>query len=307
MIDRVSFSSRTSISSRTSVPNLLREDADDDTDEILIFEEDGETPTAFEVEDEDYDYGLGFAEDLPQGYSLKELEQVVTFVRSSKNPNTGDFEQESKTLLWCIENGCEEAQPGVWSGCWYFTYLFGEEEGKRAWIETRNKRLVKEGGGKARQVAQDDFTAMLRLKEKGKRAFNRGQYKTALDCFVKAEELLGGDVTGIYLVPHQRAAMVTLLSNQAECYLRLKKHEEAILQATKALQLDRRHSKSLLRRAKATISASDRHVLHSMAAASAAEDLHAIIEMKGEGAQEAQKLIDEISERRNASCARSEQ
>ena len=95
---------------------------------------------------------------------------------------------------------------------------------------------------------------MVRLKKKRKSAFNRGQLKTALDCFVKAEELLGGDVTGIYLVPHQRAAMVTLLSNQAECYLRLKKHEEAIVQATKALQLDRRHSKSLLRRAKATIS-----------------------------------------------------
>lgn len=301
MIERDSFSSR------SSLPYLLREDVDDDTDEILIFEEDGDTPTAFEVDDEEYDYGVGFDEDLPPGYSLKELEQMVTFVRSSKNPHSGDFDQESKSLLWCIENGCEEAQPGVWSGCWYFTYLFGEVEGKRAWVETRNKRLVKEGGGRARQVSEEDYSAMLQQKEKGKRAFNRGQYKSALDCYIKAEKLLGGDVTGIYLVPHQRADMVTLLSNQSECYLRLKKHEDAILQATKALQLNRRHSKSLLRRAKATICASERQLMTSMAASSAAEDLQAIIEMNGDGANEAQQLINEISDGRHASCARSGQ
>ncbi len=301
MIERDSFSSR------SSLPHLLREEADDDTDEILIFEEGGDTPTAFEVGEEDYDYGVGFDEDLPSGYSMKELEQTVTFVRSSKNPKTGDFDQERKSLLWCIENGCEEAQSGVWSGCWYFTYLLGEEEGKRAWMESRNKRLVKEGGGRACQVSEDEYSAMLQQKEKGKRAFNRGQYNSALDCYIKAEKLLGGDVTGIYLVPHQRAEMVTLLSNQSECYLRLNKHEEAILQATKALQLNRRHSKSLLRRAKASISSSDRHATNSHASLCAAEDLQAIIEMHGEGTKEAQQLIDEITERRNASCARSEQ
>lgn len=299
-----------SYSSRSSVPHLQPEDYDDETDEILIFEEDGNAPpSSFEVEEE-YEYGVGLHDDLPQGYSLKELEQTVTIVRSSKNANSGAFDQERKSLLWCIENGYEEAQPGVWSGCWYFTYLFGEEEGKRAWVETMNRRLVKEGGGRARQVSPDNYSAMLAQKDKGKRAFCRGQYKSALDFYVSAEELMGGDVMGMYLVPQQRAELVTLLSNQAECYLRLNKYEDAIVQASKALQLDRRHSKSLLRRAKATIRRSEQHgstLLNSMAAASAAEDLQAIIEMKGEVVPEAESLITEIEEQTNKISARSEQ
>lgn len=304
MREKGSFSSQSS-----STPYLTREEDDDDTDEILIFEEEGNTPTAFEVEEE-YEYGLGFDADLPPGYSLKELEQIVTFVRSSKNPKTGDFERERKSLLWCVENGYEEAQPGVWAGSWYFTYLFGEEEGKRAWVETMNKRLVKEAGGRGRQVAPEDYEAMMQLKDKGKRAFQRGQYKTALDCYIKAEELMGGDITGMFLVPHQRAEMVTLLSNQAECYLRLKKYEESIVQATKALQLDKRHSKSLLRRARASIHGSDQFgsdLVTSMAVASAAEDLQAIIHMKGEGIEEAESLMDEMEKKLDMTSETSQQ
>jgi len=299
-----------SLPTRSSLPFLLRDEDEDETDEILIFEQAGDnTPTAFEVEEE-YDCGMDFDDDLPHGYSLKELEQTVTFVRSSKNPKTGDFDRERKSLWWCIENGFEEAQPGVWSGSWYLTYLFGEEEGKRAWVETMNKRLVKEGGGRARQVAPDDYVAMLQQKDKGKRAFQRGQYKGALDCYVKAEELMGGDVTGIYLVPHQRAEMVTLLSNQAECYLRLKKYEEAIVQATKALQLDKRHGKSLLRRAKAAIRGVDQYdstAASSMAVARAADDLQAIILMEGEGRQEAECLMDEMDQKLDATLVSSHQ
>lgn len=305
MIEKELYSSRSSV----QVPYLQGEDYDDDeTDEILIFEEDGESPTSFEVEEE-YEYGVGLHDDLPQGYSMKELEQTVTFVRSSKNPRTGDFDQERKSLLWCIENGYEEAQPGVWSGCWYFTYLFGEEEGKRAWIETMNKRLVKQGGGRARQVSNDNYAAMLMQKEKGKRAFCRGQYKSALDFYLRAEELMGGDIMGMYLVPQQRAELVTLLSNQSECYLRLKKYEEATMQATKALQLDKRHSKSLLRRAKATIGSSEQQgsLMFSSMHFGAAEDLQAIIEMKGEAVPEAQSLISEIEENVNAATTCSEQ
>jgi tetratricopeptide (TPR) repeat protein len=287
-------------SSRSSLPTLTRVDDNDDTDEILIFEEedddDDDTPGAL-IQEEEYDYGLGFPEDLPQGYSLKELEQIVTFVRSSKDVTTGNFDLEQKTLLWCVQNGCEEALPGLWSGCWYFTYLFGEAEGRRAWLEARNKRLVKESGGRARQVPSEDYRVMLEQKEKGKRAFFRGQYKTALDCYIKAEELMGGDVSGIYLVPYQRAEMVTVLSNQAECFLRLKKYENAILQTTKALQLDRRHSKSLLRRAKATM---DLHTTSNPVAKSIAiEDLHHLIEMNAEGAKEAQQMLDAIIHKSN--------
>ena len=296
-----------SYSSRPSVMNVVSESyEDDETDEILIFEDIGNedtSPSSFLVEEE-YEYGVGLHDNLPQGYSLKELEQTVTLVRSSKNPETGDFDRERKPLLWCIENGYEEVQTGVWSGFWYFTYLLGEEEGKRAWVETMNKRLVKEGGGRARQVSSENYSAMLQQKEKGKRAFCRGQYKSALDFYIKAEMFMGGDISGMYLIPQQRAQLVILLSNQAECYLRLNKYDDAILQATKALQLDKRHSKSLLRRAKATIRASEwlgSSLMKSMAAAGAVADLQAIIEMKGEAVPEAQCLMTEIEEKLNAS------
>ena len=284
-------------SSRSSLPTLSRDADDDSTDEILVFaeeeEDDDDTPGALILEEE-YDYGLGLPENLPQGYSIKELEQIVTFVRSSKDANTGNFDQEQKTMLWCIQNGCEEAQPGVWSGCWYFTYLSGEAEGRRAWLEAKNKRLVKESGGRGRKVPSDDYDMMVEHKEKGKRAFYRGQYKTALDYYVKAEELMGGHVSGIFLVPAQRAEMVTVLSNQAECFLRLQKYESAIMQTTKALQLDRRHCKSLLRRAKATINLS--MALKNLPMVSVAvEDLQILIEMKGDGAHEAQVLLDNLN------------
>jgi len=285
-------------SSRAPLPTISQDADDDDiTDEILIFDEDEEddkdrqTPGSLMVEedDEDYDYSLGVDENMPQGYSRKELEGYVAFVRSSKDVTTGNFHVKQKTLLWCLQTGCEEARPGVWSGFWYFTYLHGEAGGRRAWMESKNKRLVRESGGRARQVPCDDYRRMLACKEKGKRAFHRGQYKTALDCFIKAEELMGGDVSGIFLVPFQRADMVTVLSNQAECCLRLKKYEHAIVQTTKALQLDRRHRKSLLRRAKARVS------LRDAAASTAVDDLQILIDMKGAGAEEAQELLHIIS------------
>lgn len=285
------------VSSWSSLPatfSRAHEDGDE-MDEILIFEEDGDDndvlPVALHI-NEEYDYGMGFPEDLPHGYSLKEMEQKVIFVRSSKDTSTGDFAKEHKSLLWCIENGYEEVQAGVWSGSWYFTYLFGEEEGRRAWLEARNKRLVKESGGRARHIPSDDYRAMLHQKEKGKRSFFRGQFKSALDSYKKAEELMGGDISGIYLVPFQRTEMVTILSNQAECYLRLKKYEDAIIQATKALQLDRRHNKSLLRRAKATIDMFTNGETTDVFGA--LEDLQTLIDIKGEGSDEAQILLESI-------------
>lgn len=280
-----------SISSHSSLPQMLRED-DEDSVEILIFD-----PDSPEL-DADYDVDEGLHDDLPGGYTLSELENIVTFVKSSKNPQTGMFDCERKTVLWCIQNGCEEVQPGLWAKLWYFTYLHGELEGKRAWIETMSKRLVKESGGRAIQVHPEDYDEMLYYKEKGNRAFARGQYKTALDCYINAENLMGGYVSGMYLVPYQRTEMVNLLSNQAECYLRQRKYEDSILQACRALQLDKRHQKSLLRRAKATLHALEGlepSPLNSlMTVSNAAEDLEAIIRINGAGVLDAKNLLKEI-------------
>jgi tetratricopeptide (TPR) repeat protein len=295
------MSDKDSFTSRSSLPLLLRDEDDDNDDEIVFFD-DSHTGDALEDLDYDeYDYDLD-ADDLPPGYTRSELEQNVVFVRSSKDPTTGDFYRERKSLLWCVENDCEEATSGVWSGAWYFTYLFGEVEGKRTWVEAMNKRLVKECGGKAMKVDHQEFCAMLKEKDRGNRAFARGQHKKALDSYLKAEKLMGGAVSGMYLVPHQRAELVKVLSNQAECYLRMKKYEEAIVQSTAALQLDKRHQKSMLRRAKAVYYCSDRlQSLNKMVAARITEDLQVIIEMKTEGSVEAKELMAEIELKVNAS------
>jgi len=286
------MSDKDSSTSRSSLP-LLR-DEDDDNDELVLFDEDDG------VGEYDYDYGYDLgADELPPGYTRSELSQAVVFVKSSKDPTTGDFCRDRKELLWCLQNRCEEAAPGVWSGSWYFTYLLGEKEGRRAWVDSMNRRVVKELGGKAIQIDPDIYRGMLKEKDKGNRAFSRGQYKSALDCYLQAEKMMGGEVSGIYLVPNQRAEMVKVLSNQAECYLRMKKYEEAFIQATTALQLDKRHQKSMLRRAKAIIYSSER--LNSMVAAQAAEDLQSIIEMKSPGSRVAQGLLKKIEVKVNAS------
>jgi hypothetical protein len=278
-----------------------RADEGDSDDEIVFFGDDSEN-AGVESYNDDYDYydnGNAYNNDenekLPLGYTRSELEQRVTFVKSSKDADTGNFLQERKDLLWCLENSCEEAKAGVWSGAWYFTYLHGKKEGEKAWADAKNKRLVKESDGKARKMDNVAFCAMLQEKTKGNRAFSRGQYKSALDHYLEAEKFLGGAVIGVYLVAHQRAELVKVLSNQAECYLRMQKYEDAILQSTAALQLDKRHEKSLLRRAKATFHGAERYqALNSMLAAQAAEDLQVIIEMKGQGADEAKALKEEI-------------
>jgi hypothetical protein len=279
--------------SRSSL-QFLGDEEEDGKDEIVFFGEDPE----YETQDSSYDfYDYDELEgDFPPGYSRSELAQHVVFIKSSKDPNTRDFYRETKDLLWCLENGCEEASSGIWSGAWYFIFLYGEKEGNRAWIDAQNKRLVKESDGKARKFDNDVFCAMLTQKKKGNRDFSRGQYKSALDSYLEAEKSLGGAVSGFYLVPHQRAELVQILSNQAECYLRMQKYDDAILQATEALQLDKRHQKSLLRRAKASFYGAERlQVLNSVVAAQATEDLQLIIEMKSEGVEEAKSLMKDIN------------
>ena len=291
------MSDRDSTTRRYSVPFLSEEN--DEDDEIVFFGDDAD----HEYSEYDY-YGYEdddvFDGDLPPGYTPSELAREVVFVKSEKDASTGDFLRETKDLQWCLENGCEEASPGVYSGAWYFTYLHGEKEGNRAWVDAKNKRLVKESDGKARTVDNESFGEMLKEKSKGNRAFSRGQYKSALDSYLKAEELLGGAVSGIYLVPNQRAELVKVLSNQAECYLRMGKYEDSVLQATSALQMDMRHEKSLLRRAKALVQGgtgdSSAKEEKSTMIQRAVEDLQLIISLNGNGVDEAKSLMNEIED-----------
>ena len=131
MSDKDNFTSRSS-----SLPRLRDEYDDDDDHEIVIFEEEDDDDNGLPSYDE-YDYYFEHDnktynnQELPSGYTRSELAQRVTFVRSAKDDSTGDFIRQEKELIWCLQNHAEEAQPGVWSGAWYFTYLFGEKEGRR--------------------------------------------------------------------------------------------------------------------------------------------------------------------------------
>ena len=96
----------------------------------------------------------------------------------------------------------------------------------------QTKMLVK--GGRAVNSEID------RLKDQGNLEFASKDYCKALE---KYQECL------VKEVPND--IKIILHSNSAECYLRLKSAEQALEQAEKALRIDAKHVKSLLRRAKA--------------------------------------------------------
>ena len=97
------------------------------------------------------------------------------------------------------------------------------------------------------------FDLMFSWKQKSNRDFERGMNNSALENYMKAEETVGGD--GPVMVPDQRAEVVSVLSNQGECFLRMNKHRDAFLKTTSALQMDSSHTKSILRRGRVILSA----------------------------------------------------
>jgi len=66
-------------------------------------------------------------------YSRRELEEDILFLRPDYNAETDEFASEGKNISWCIDNGFEEVEDGVWSGPWYWRRRGGEE--------AREKRL----------------------------------------------------------------------------------------------------------------------------------------------------------------------
>ncbi|KAL3915862.1 MAG: hypothetical protein SGARI_008092, partial [Bacillariaceae sp.] len=110
------------------------------------------------------------------GYSRRELAQKMTVVQSNRDSVTGGFVKGQKELAWCLEQGYEEVQPKVWAKSWYFHYLYGEPKGKRVWVDSQNRRLVKEGNGKAIEIDPNTFNCAMKWKEKANKDFQRGQY-----------------------------------------------------------------------------------------------------------------------------------
>lgn len=81
-----------------------------------------------------------------------------------------------------------------------------------------------------------------RLKDSGNLAFTSHQYHEAISIYKKCLGMNPGD-----------ALKVILYSNQAECFLRLRNADKAEESASMALEVDSKHVKSYLRRAKARV------------------------------------------------------
>jgi tetratricopeptide (TPR) repeat protein len=252
-----------------------------------------------EDDDDDYDYCRS---PKHEGYTRRELEKEIKFLRPDYSEETGEFDWEGKDVRWCLDNGFEEVATNVWSGPWYWRQKGGEPARQKHLQELAQRKEKKQErrdrmrAKLTKTVPERSFQQILVWKQKGNAAFGKRNYVEALGWYTSAND---GDALfrmGIFLGGVQREEKVKILSNMAECHLRLKQYQEASMVATEALTLDKRHDKSLIRRAKATFwgVASTDFGINPMAIAQVEEDLQKVIMMKGEGVQSAKELLKNV-------------
>lgn len=228
------------------------------------------------------------------GYSNRDLREEITFLRPEWDEDNQCFDYEGKDVHWCLSNGFKEVEPGVWSGDWYF------EKFPDAALHQRPpfKKPTEERSN--RNVSEEIFMQAVAKKEEGNKYFKEKKYSMALQLYDECLELLGGDICTIFLKGTQREEAVKVLSNKAECYLRLKDYMEAVDSTSTALAIDKKHEKSLMRRAKAGYQMAylqrDRFGPNPFGIGKAIEDLEQIIRFGGDsdGATEARAFKTRI-------------
>jgi len=102
-----------------------------------------------------------------------------------------------------------------------------------------------------RTLDTSSFEELLQHKQAGNKAFSEHRYEEAIERYDEA--LLLVDSSSFVAPKKQIEQIVNVLSNQAECYLRLKKFKAAGQAATDALLFENGHEKSRMRRAKAAL------------------------------------------------------
>jgi tetratricopeptide (TPR) repeat protein len=144
-----------------------------------------------------------------------------------------------------------------------------------------------------RKMDDTEFNELMEHKKAGNEAFSKKRYKEAIEKYEEA--LLMADSS--FVAPKsQMDQIVTVISNQAECYLRLKKYKDAGQTATDALLLDSGHAKSRMRRAKAELAiAGASHLLQAQI------DLEEIVNNDGdqksrEGIKQAKEYLEQLDE-----------
>ncbi|GFH50172.1 hypothetical protein CTEN210_06648 [Chaetoceros tenuissimus] len=105
------------------------------------------------------------------------------------------------------------------------------------------------------RLDQCNFSFLLSKKKEGNALFTQGKYEEAIEQYNLA--LFTNDDEQhlhFFVAPQDQVnEIVTILSNQAECYLRMKAYKAAGQTATSALVYNSYHEKSRMRRAKAEI------------------------------------------------------
>lgn len=102
-----------------------------------------------------------------------------------------------------------------------------------------------------RSLSKAEMDLLLEAKQKGNEAFCKEDYGKALEYYDEALSFVG---LNLFVAPEKQVEqVVNILSNQAECYLRLKRFQDAGKAATNALLFINGHEKSRLRRAKAAL------------------------------------------------------
>lgn len=123
-----------------------------------------------------------------------------------------------------------------------------------------------------RRLEESDRTDILNLKKKGSQAFEANSYNEAIEFY---EEATSRFPDRMFVAPEQdMKELVIILSNIAECHLRLNEYSDAGNIATEALLLDGEHDKSRIRRAKAELADGSLSMLIQ-----ASNDLECVLEL----------------------------
>ena len=122
-------------------------------------------------------------------------------------------------------------------------------------------------------LEEDEFASVLEEKRRGNEAFQAGDWSRALDLYDGALDLYAARLgtPGVQL-----ETRVTLLSNLAECALRLKDYDDAEVYANEALKIDEECVKARIRRVKAIVAR-----LEGGGVSSSIEDIVAYLEGGG--------------------------
>jgi hypothetical protein len=238
---------------------------------------------------DDSDDDFGYPGEKMSKAERRRREQEVTFSRP-------DGTTEGKDIGWCISNGFEEIENGLWSGPWYYSdHGLTRPDSSNTPLPGHNP-FPNPTEPPRKPIDTAIFQQAIVSKNQGNEEFRLQNYETACRFYDRALAAFPPPLA--FLLPaEQKAEKVKIHSNKAECYIRMGRNSDAVMEASAALELDKKHTKSRLRRTKAAWSdiqktlgnATSISMVNPFAIAKVTDDLDYIIRQRdGEGVREAE-------------------